>query len=442
MKILKNVILFLCFALITAVSCYGVMQYLNREKKDDNKKNESENKDNKTPSDVTVTVSPTPIPTSSVSLLETDRVKVKLSDVTVSDLAENALKSVVQINAEVIGTDMWGRRQTGTSQGSGIIIGSDDDTLYIATNHHVIESATSITVTFPDGTDVKAELRGSDAAGDLAIITVSSKALSDVPADSYLVARLATETPIRVGDMVVALGNALGYGTSVTVGYVSAVDREVTTESGELLLIQTDAAINPGNSGGALINMKGEVIGINSMKYAESFSRIEGMGFAIPISQALPILNELKQQRSFPAEEAGYLGVYITAVTSDMVKSFNWPKGVYISSVVENGAAAKAGLIPGDIVISVNGIRVLDNDQLIARVTSYQAGTTITLVISREDETGRSEISIPVTLEERSKTEDDRPEDNKPEDNKPEDNKPENPQDNRPDDRPDNKPED
>ena len=173
---------------------------------------------------------------------------------------------------------------------------------------------------------------------------------------------------------------------------------EVQTEEGELFLIQTDAAINPGNSGGALINMKGEVIGINSLKYSENYSKIEGMGFAIPITQAIPILNELKKLKSFPEEEAGFLGVHIATVSADMAESFGWPRGVHVSSVDEGSAAAAAGILPGDIILSVNGIRVLDNQQLITRVTSYQAGTEITLVISRENGEEREEITVPVTL--------------------------------------------
>ena len=169
-------------------------------------------------------------------------------------------------------------------------------------------------------------------------------------------------------------------------------------------MIQTDAAINPGNSGGALINLKGEVIGINSMKYTESYGKIEGMGFAIPITQALPILNELKKQKSFPSEESGYLGVHIATVTNEMVNNFGWPKGVYIKALVENGAAQAAGLLPGDIILSVNGIRVLDTSQLSARVSAYQAGTEVSLVISRENGDGdntRSEITLNVTLMDR-----------------------------------------
>lgn len=398
MKFLKNLTLVLCFLLIAAGTCYGAIHFLTNEK--------DATKDDKSNANITVTSSVTkaptssePQPTPSVVLKKTDSVKVEnVSDVIISDLAKNVLPSVVQINCKVAMSDFWGRTQTGTSQGSGIILDSGEGLLYIATNHHVIEDATAITVIFPDSSEAEAELLGSDAAGDLAILTVATDKLSDDALASCRVASLATETPTEVGDMVVALGNALGYGTSVTVGYVSALDREVSGDYGEFLLIQTDAAINPGNSGGALVNMKGEVIGINSMKYAESYSRIEGMGFAIPITQALPILNELKKQKSFPAEEAGYLGVYITTVTSEMQQTFGWPKGVYVSSVMENSAAASAGLISGDIVLSVNGIRVYDTEQLISRVTSYQAGTEINLVVSRENDSGRSEITVPVTL--------------------------------------------
>lgn len=405
MKVLKYTALFFCFVLIAGGAFFGVFHVLNsRDNTSEQSSPEGTKADTKTdkPAGDKNNTDPSPTPASSFTIKEADRVNVQtVESVTISALAESALKSVVQINADVRTTDAWGRSQRGTSQGSGIILDKDDEALYIATNHHVIEGAEKITVTFPDGTEKAAVLRGSDAAGDLAILTIAADDLTDISSDSYAVASVNPESVVEVGDMVVALGNALGYGTSVTVGYVSATDREVATEEGELLLIQTDAAINPGNSGGALINLDGEVIGINSMKYSESFSRIEGMGFAIPISQALPILNELKQQKSFPAEEAGYLGVYITSVTSDMAQTFGWPKGVYVNTVTEGGAAAKAGILPGDIILSVNGIRVLNTSQLSARVTAYRAGSEITLVVSRENGDSRTELSIPVTLMEK-----------------------------------------
>ena len=395
MKVLRSIALFLCFVLVATLAGYFMIRFL----EDSGESVSERGKGNSTRSSVTATATPTPLISGSVILKKTDEVNIGLlEDTTISNLVDYALASVVQINAEVTRTDAWGRIQQGTSMGSGIILDTDETTLYIATNHHVIDGASEITVTFPDGTDVTAELRGSDAAGDLAILMISSEAMKNVDASSYRIATLADSTQVEVGEMVIALGNALGYGTSVTVGFVSAVDRIVQTEEGELLLIQTDAAINPGNSGGALINTKGEVIGINSLKYSENYSKIEGMGFAIPITQAIPILNELKQLESFPEEEAGYLGVYIATVTTNISESFGWPRGVYVSSVAEGGAAAEAGILPGDIILSVNGIRVLDTTQLITRVTSYQAGTEITLVVSRDDGTERKEISIPVTL--------------------------------------------
>lgn len=400
MKFLKVLVLTICFVLIAAgtgyIVIYGVPSLRSdspaeRDKSDGTKKRST----------------PTPFPTGSIILKETNPVHVTaIPEVEISDLASGALTSVVQIAADVTGYDMWGRIAQGTSEGSGIVLDQDEDTLYIATNQHVISNATAIRVTFSDGTSVEATLRGSDEAGDLAILTIPLSSLSDTTEASYRVATLGVETPIKVGDMVVALGNALGYGTSVTVGYVSALDRGVSSDRGELSMIQTDAAINPGNSGGALINMKGEVIGINSMKYAESSGKIEGMGFAIPITQALPILNELKRQKSFPAEESGYLGVHIATVTNEMMDNFGWPKGVYIKALVEDGAAQAAGLLPGDIILSVNGIRVLDTSQLSARVSAYQAGTEVTLVISRENGDGdntRTEITVTVTLMDRER---------------------------------------
>ena len=401
MKFLKYTALFICFVLITAGAGYGVNRYL-RDRADSKAEQGKETDVAKQPTGK-ASQNPTPVVTGAVKLNGTDNVSVQLlEDTVVSTLVEKALTSVVQINASITATDAWGRVQRGTSQGSGIILDADDTTLYIATNHHVIDGSTEIRVTFPDGSETGAALRGSDAAGDLAILTISRDALSEIDPATYSIASLALETPIEVGDMVLALGNALGYGTSVTVGYVSVVDREVLTAKGALYLIQTDAAINPGNSGGALLNMKGEVIGINSMKYSEDYSKIESMGFAIPITQAIPILNELKQLKSFPAEEAGYLGVYITGVTAEMAETFGWPRGVHVSNIVPDSAAADAGILPGDIILSVNGIRVLDSEQLITRVTAYQAGTEILLVVSREDGSGRTELTIPVVLKDRS----------------------------------------
>lgn len=391
------------FLAIAVVTCQGLLYWLHRPSKATprEKKNASV-----TPKPVVNELDPAPDITPSVILRETGLATVvPISDVTVSDVAAAALASVVQINCKVTRTDSWGRLSQGNAQGSGIILSLDDDTLYVATNNHVVENASEITVTFPDGTDVPFTLRGVDNAGDLAILSVKVFNLPETVRNSYQVAKLALTEPVKVGDMVIALGNALGYGTSLTVGYVSATEREVSTESGSLLLIQTDAAINPGNSGGALINMKGEVIGINSAKYTSE--DVEGMGFAIPITQALPILNELKTLEDFPEEEAGYLGVYITNVTSKMNADFDWPSGVYVKSVMEGSAAQAAGLLPGDIITAVNGIRVLDTEQLSARVTAYRAGTRIKLSVSRDNGISRENIVVTVTLMERAKMPDD-----------------------------------
>ena len=320
------------------------------------------------------TASPTPTTSGSQPLLDrTGDSDVALrDDVAITDLAEKALPSIVQVVSEVTRTDIFGRPTQGTSQGSGIILSQDENLIYVATNYHVIEAADSVTVIFPDGSDVRFTVRGSDEVGDLAILTAP-------------------------GEMVIAVGNALGYGTSVTVGFVSAVEREVLSENGTAqYLIQTDAAINPGNSGGALINLKGEVIGINSAKYTAE--AVEGMGFAIPIAQALPILNELSRAESFPKEEAGYLGVYITTVTSEMETYYGWPKGVYVNSVIPGSSAEAAGILPGDIILAVNDIRVMENSQLTGRVTSYRSGTEIRLRISRISDGERTEIELPVTL--------------------------------------------
>lgn len=345
------------------------------------------------------TASPTPTTSGSQPLLDRtgDSDVALLDDVAITDLAEKALPSIVQVVSEVTRTDIFGRPTQGTSQGSGIILSQDENLIYVATNYHVIEAADSVTVIFPDGSDVRFTVRGSDEVGDLAILTAPRASIPEAAAASYRVAELAADKDPVVGEMVIAVGNALGYGTSVTVGFVSAVEREVLSENGTAqYLIQTDAAINPGNSGGALINLKGEVIGINSAKYTAE--AVEGMGFAIPIAQALPILNELSRAESFPKEEAGYLGVYITTVTSEMETYYGWPKGVYVNSVIPGGSAEAAGILPGDIILAVNDIRVMENSQLTGRVTSYRSGTEIRLRISRISDGERTEIELPVTL--------------------------------------------
>ena len=397
MRFIKRFLFFIVLAAIAAGSFYGVGLLL-RAANEETKQTPTPAKATSTPA---VTISPAPtgtepkeerIPTSDPGSVAT------IDDVTVSDLVALVLPSIVQIESNLTGVDVWGRTQTESTLGSGIILSQKDDILYIATNNHVVSGATQVSVTFSDGSTAAASLLGTDPGGDLAIVTAKLADLSEETKGYISVARLATASDPRPGDMVIAVGNALGYGNSVTVGFVSAIRGDFQTTYGEREMIQTDAAINPGNSGGALVNIKGEVIGINSAKYTAT--SVEGMGFAIPITQAMPILEELSRTEEFPSEQSGFLGVYIVSVTTEMQSTFGWPRGVYVKEIVPDGAAEAAGILPGDIILSVNDINVYENSQLINRVTSYRAGTEVTLRISRETDGGREEITLPVVLRE------------------------------------------
>ena len=279
----------------------------------------------------------------------------------VSGIVENAMPSVVAINdtMTVQQRDFFGMPQTfeAKSSGSGIIVAKSDSELLIATNNHVVEGASDLKVTFVDNKDVSAAVKGTDSATDLAIVAVQ---LSDIPADTMSKIKVATmgdSDQIKVGQQVIAIGNALGYGQSVTVGYVSALDREIEDEKGiSRTFIQTDAAINPGNSGGALLDLNGNVIGINAAKTAST--EVEGMGFAIPISKAQDILNTLMTKKTWVAvsEDAqGTLGIRVTNVDPATSKELGMPVGVYVYQIMENGAAANSELKEKDIITKFDG---------------------------------------------------------------------------------------
>ncbi|MGN0505566.1 MAG: S1C family serine protease [Lachnospiraceae bacterium] len=280
--------------------------------------------------------------------------------------------------------------------GSGFIVGINDTELLIATNNHVISDATKIEVTFADDTTLEATVKGTDSIADLAIIAVPLSTIADETMSKIRIATLGNSDEVKVGEMAIAIGNALGYGQSVTVGYISAKDREVTVDGNTMVLLQTDAAINGGNSGGPLLNTKGEVIGINSVKYADT--SVEGMCFAIPISRAIPILNELMNRETLTEEEQGYLGIEPKTVTDEIASFYGWPTGVYVSRVLENSAAEAAGLYIGDIITSINGVQVITAEQLKSAVTSYRYGTTLELIVQRNVNGKFEEITLSVTL--------------------------------------------
>lgn len=286
------------------------------------------------------------------------------------------------------------------SSGSGIIIGENDTELLIVTNNHVVQDTVSLKITFVDDTAVDAVIKGTDTDTDLAVISVPLDKIPQETKEKIAVARLGDSDGLKVGQGVIAIGNALGYGQSVTVGYVSALNREIKTSDGNTrVLLQTDAAINPGNSGGALLNMKGEVIGINAAKY--SSTEVEGIGYAIPVSGVQDILDELmnRKTRSEVAEEKrGYLGIQGTTVDEDAAAAFGMPKGVYVYKILKDGAAADSQLREKDIITKLDGMTVKSMQELQKLLKGYEAGETIELLVQRQEDGQYKEIQIPVTL--------------------------------------------
>ena len=286
------------------------------------------------------------------------------------------------------------------SSGSGIIIGENDTELLIVTNNHVVQDTVSLKITFVDDTAVDAAVKGTDTDTDLAVISVPLDQIPQETKEKIAVARLGDSDGLKVGQGVIAIGNALGYGQSVTVGYVSALNREIKTSDGNTrVLLQTDAAINPGNSGGALLNMKGEVIGINAAKY--SSTEVEGIGYAIPVSGVQDILDELmnRKTRSEVAEEKrGYLGIQGTIVDEDAAAAFGMPKGVYVYKILKDGAAADSQLREKDIITKLDGMTVKSMQELQKLLKGYEAGETIELLVQRQEDGQYKEIQIPVTL--------------------------------------------
>ena len=285
------------------------------------------------------------------------------------------------------------------SAGSGIVIAKDDSNLYVATNNHVVDGASDLSVCFNDSKDnvYSAEVKGTDAGNDLAIVAISLKDIDEDVLKSVSIATLGDSGNENVGEQVVAIGNALGYGTSVTSGYISALDREVTIDNNTAKLIQTDAAINPGNSGGALFNMKGEVIGINSAKFASE--EVEGMGYAIPISTAEPILQQLITMEKVDDSKKGALGIKCKDVSSDVSESYDIPQGVYVSELTKGGAAEKAGIESGDIITEFDGKSVSDTSSLVNMLQYYEAGKTVEVTVKRRASGGYEDKKVKVTLD-------------------------------------------
>lgn len=324
----------------------------------------------------------------------------------ISGIVDEVMPSIVAITnmTEVQYRDFFGRVQNyeGESAGSGIIISQDDQYLYIVTNNHVVSDATTLTVCFYDDQTVSAEVKGTDSSSDLAVVAVK---LSDISSDTMKAIKVATvgdSDSIKVGDTAIAIGNALGYGQSVTTGVISALNRGVTLEdetSGETVtngLIQTDAAINPGNSGGALLNVEGQVIGINSAKYSDT--AVEGMGYAIPMSKAEPIINDLINREAVDESKSAYLGISGADITDDVANTYNMPNGIYVTKVAEGSAAEKAGIQKGDILTEFDGKEVTSMENMQEILKYYKAGKKVKVKVQVVDNGTYKEKELTVKL--------------------------------------------
>ena len=327
----------------------------------------------------------------------------------VATVAENVMPAVVAITNDYTMTtrDFWGQSYSQNAQaaGSGFIVGDNGDELLIATNEHVISDANELGVQFIDGSEAKAQVKGEDEDADIAVIAVTKADLPRETLDAIKIATLGDSDKLKVGQTAIAIGNALGYGQSVTVGVVSALNRDFTLENGTHKLIQTDAAINPGNSGGALLDINGNVIGINEAK--RSSSVIEGMGYAIPISSVKPIIDEFmnnKTKAKAAEDKRGYLGISGVDVTAEVSERYNMPRGVYIAQASEGLAADSAGLKRGDIITKFDGQTVQTISQLQDLMSYYEAGQKVDVVVQspRENDYGYDEKTISVTLQDRA----------------------------------------
>ena len=321
----------------------------------------------------------------------------------VATIAKNAMPSIVSItnmSVQEVQSFFGGtQQQESTSVGSGIIIGQTDSELLILTNNHVVEGNEKLTVSFVDNESVEANVKGTDSTKDLAVVAVKISDVKDSTMDEIAVATMGDSSKLEVGEQVVAIGNALGYGQSVTSGIVSATERTLDGYEGGTL-IQTDAAINPGNSGGALLNSNGEVIGINTAKVATD--SVEGMGYAIPISDASDTIQNLMNQETktkVSEAEQGYLGIQGVDVSDESAKMYNMPTGVYISEVVKNGGAQQAGLTKGSVITGLEGTTISDMNSLKEQLQYYRVGDKVKVTVQVPGNNGEyTEKTVEVTL--------------------------------------------
>lgn len=317
-----------------------------------------------------------------------------------STVSKNVLPSIVSINGtfQSRSRGFFGESsQEAEGSGSGIIVGKDKNNLYIATNNHVIEDALSLAVGFCDDTTVEAEVKGADSDADIAVVTVKLSKIKSSTLNAIKIITVGDSENLVVGEQAVAIGNALGYGQSVTGGYISALNREVQLTDKTMTLIQTDAAINPGNSGGALLNSKGELVGINTVKF--SSEEVEGMGYAIPINTAKPIIDSLINETTIPESKQAYLGISGGDISDDMAQAYGMPNGIYVSEVAKNSPAQKAGIQAGDVIVEFDGSAVSTMDSLQNKLSKKSSGTKATVKVKRQSQMGDyKDVTLNVTL--------------------------------------------
>ena len=323
----------------------------------------------------------------------------------VTQVVEAVMPACVSITNNFTQTvqDFWGQTysQDETASGSGIIIGENEQELLIVTNNHVVDSTEQLYVQFIDGETVEAQVKGTDASADLAVVAVKLDTIANSTKQEICIARMGDSDSLKIGEPAIAIGNALGYGQSVTTGVISALNRKIESSNSEegTSLIQTDAAINPGNSGGALLNMRGEVIGINSNKIGGS--SIEGMGYAIPISTARPIIEDLMERQTrtkYSEEERGYLGISCINVTSDLSENFSMPQGIFVAQLYSGTGAEAAGLVRGNIVVAFDGVTVQNQEELTKQMQYYKAGESVEITIMVNSANGYQQKNVTVTL--------------------------------------------
>lgn len=390
-KVILSVSLGLCFGLFAGLGFYAVQLGTGQAAQTESRNTQDQGNDPEKPASLPDS---SPVISNQVTYVKND----------IKDVVKEVMPAMVSIvnNYTSVSRDLWGQTYSvpGVGSGSGIIVGETEEELLLVTNNHVVESATSLEVTFIDGSTAEASIKGQDSDMDLAVISVPLGNLSDETRNAITIATLGDSDALELGDPVIAIGNALGYGQSVTDGIISALNRVIELEDGSRgTFIQTNAAINPGTSGGALLNIKGEVIGINSNKIGDT--KVEGMGYAIPISAASPIIAELMERQTrvkVADNEMGYMGITMQNITDQYAELFNAPQGALVYSVEKGSAAEKAGILQRDIIVKLDGQRIYSREELKSALQYYRAGENVTVTVQRVVNGEYETFDLEVTL--------------------------------------------